>query len=82
MELVDCHIMDLYISAQNLQTLRYLGEFGKFKFQNIPSLVEASFGGIFCSYLESDMDRVDFYGVLLQINVLKLELSKPYPVSD
>lgn len=65
MELVDCHIMDLYISAQNLQTLRYLGEFGKFKFQNIPSLVEASFGGIFCSFLQSDIGRVDFYEVLI-----------------
>ncbi|KAH1225450.1 F-box/FBD/LRR-repeat protein [Glycine max] len=75
LELVDCHIMDLYISAQNLQTLRYLGEFGKFKFQNIPSLVEASFGGIFCSFLQSGIGRVDFY----EINVLKLELSMPYP---
>ncbi|KAG4989029.1 hypothetical protein JHK84_031583 [Glycine max] len=65
LELVDCHIMDLYISAQNLQTLRYLGEFGKFKFQNIPSLVEASFGGIFCSFLQSDIGRVDFYEVLI-----------------
>lgn len=57
--------MDLYISAQNLQTLRYLGEFGKFKFQNIPSLVEASFGGIFCSFLQSGIGRVDFYEVLI-----------------
>lgn len=82
LELVECRIMDLDIYAVNLVTFRYQGKYGKFKFQNVPSLVEASFGGIFCSYLESDMDRVDFYGVLLQINVLKLELSKPYPVSD
>ncbi|KAG4979757.1 hypothetical protein AAZX31_12G065300 [Glycine max] len=79
LELVECRIMDLDIYAVNLVTFRYQGKYGKFKFQNVPSLVEASFGGIFCSYLESDMDRVDFYGVLLQINVLKLELSKPYP---
>ncbi|KAL2990052.1 hypothetical protein AAZX31_11G174600 [Glycine max] len=83
LELVDCHIMDLYISAQNLQTLRYLGEFGKFKFQNIPSLVEASFGGIFCSFLQSDIGRVDFYegfieGMPVFDNVKQLEIRIPH----
>ncbi|TKY67227.1 F-box/LRR-repeat protein [Spatholobus suberectus] len=75
LELVECNILYLDIYAENLMTFRYSGDYGKFNFESFPSLVEASFGGRYASYLQSNMDDADFYGVLSQVHVLKLELS-------
>jgi len=82
LELVECHILFLHISAENLMTFTYTGNYGKVYFENVPSLVEASFEGKYCSYLLSNMEDVELYGVLSQVHVLKLELFIYYGVSD
>nr|KYP68520.1 F-box/FBD/LRR-repeat protein At1g13570 family [Cajanus cajan] len=82
LELVECNILYLDICAENLMTFRYSGDYGKFNFESVPSLEEASFGGRYASYLQANMHDEDFFGVLLQVHVLKLNLSTYTVVSN
>ncbi|KAK7312560.1 hypothetical protein VNO77_36503 [Canavalia gladiata] len=75
LELVECRFLtNLDISAENLMTFKYIGDYERFNYESVPSLVEASFGGLYSSYLQSRMNTVDLYELLLQLDVLKLEL--------
>ncbi|XP_061358764.1 F-box/LRR-repeat protein At3g58900-like [Gastrolobium bilobum] len=74
LELVEVKIIHLDISAENLMTFRYSGGFGRFNFESVPNLVEASFGGRYSSYLQPNMNNVDLFGLISQLNVLKLDL--------
>lgn len=83
LELLDCrHLVSIYICAENLMTFRYIGDCEKIKFESVPNLVEASFGGQYCTFLQLNMDDAQLYELLSQLHVLKLKVKGYYQVCD
>ncbi|KAJ1424351.1 Leucine-rich repeat domain superfamily [Sesbania bispinosa] len=75
LELVKCKILYLHISIESFITFRCYGNDGTIHFENVPNLVEASFGGEYCSFLQKHMGTTNLFMLISQLNVLKLELS-------
>ncbi|KAJ1424350.1 Leucine-rich repeat domain superfamily [Sesbania bispinosa] len=75
LELVKCKILYLHISIESLITFSCYGNDGTIHFENVPNLVEASFGGEYCSFLQKHMGTTNLFMLISQLNVLKLELS-------
>ncbi|CAL0329086.1 unnamed protein product [Lupinus luteus] len=76
LELVECKISHIEIYAENLVTFRFncFQKIENFNLEWIPSLTEASFGGQYSCYLQSNMHDIVVHQLLSQLLVLNLEL--------
>ncbi|KAJ1424353.1 Leucine-rich repeat domain superfamily [Sesbania bispinosa] len=79
LELVKCEILYLHISIESLITFRCYGNDGTIHFENVPNLVEASFGG---EYFNIFLIVIHTQGILEGLpefnNVKHLELQIPH----
>lgn len=83
LELVECNILLLEVSAENLVAFTYSGEVCVcFPFKCAPKLEEVSFGAQYARYVETCIGDIYFFGLFSQITVLKLELRVRYEVSN
>ncbi|OIV99335.1 hypothetical protein TanjilG_17145 [Lupinus angustifolius] len=76
LELVECKISHIEIYAENLVTFRFncFQKIETFNLEWVPSLTEASFGGQYSCYLQSNMHDIVLHQLLSQLLVLNLEL--------
>ena len=72
LELVRCwELRKLEVVAENLVSLKYYGPHLDTEFKNVPSLVEAAFGGSYVGFIRESF--------LSQIKVLKLDITQNVP---
>ncbi|KAF7805577.1 F-box/FBD/LRR-repeat protein [Senna tora] len=75
LELEECNVPFLEVSAQNLVVFTYSGEVcDSFPFKCVPNLEQVSFGGPYARYVETNMKDIDFFRLFSQLSVVKLEL--------